>query len=80
MNYNKSFILNIATLALMVKKWLCKTCDTALSRGNMPVQAKANCLQFDPISDELSTLNTLELKLTSLRVPFIKMVALPSGK
>ena len=24
------------------KQWVCKTCDGALSRGNLPVQAKAN--------------------------------------
>ena len=46
----------------------------------MPVQAKANHLQLDPILDELSNLNALELRLISLRVPFMKMVALPSGK
>ena len=46
----------------------------------MPVQAKANNLQLDPIPNELSTLNALELRLVSLRVPFMKMVALPSGK
>ena len=45
----------------------------------MPVQAKANNLQLDEIPDELSTLNALELRLVSLRVPFMKMVALPSG-
>ena len=28
------------------KKWLCNTCDRALSRGNMPLQAKANGLQL----------------------------------
>ena len=28
------------------KKWLCNTCDRALSRGNMPLQAKAKGLQL----------------------------------
>jgi len=32
------------------------------------------------IPPELSGLNALELRLISLRVPFMKMVALPSGK
>ena len=45
------------------QQWLCRTCDSTLSRGNMPVQAKANHLQLDPIPDELSTLNALELRL-----------------
>ena len=62
------------------KQWLCNTCDNALSRGKMPVQAKANYFQLDPIPDQLSTLNALELRLISLRVPFMKMAALPSEK
>ena len=62
------------------KQWVCKTCDGALSRGNLPVQAKANGLQLCTIPTELSNLNALELRLISLRVPFMKMVALPSGK
>ena len=44
------------------------------------MQAKANHLQLDPIPEELSNLNALELRLISLRVPFLKMVALPAGK
>ena len=62
------------------QRWLCRTCHNALSRGTMPVQAKANNLQLDPVPNELSTLNALERRLISLRVPFMKMVALPSGK
>ena len=62
------------------KQWVCKTCDGSLSKGNMPVQAKANGLQLCSIPPELSNLNALELRLISLRVPFMKMVALPSGK
>ena len=46
----------------------------------MPVQAKANGLQLSSIPTELSCLNALELRLISLRVPFIKMVALLFGK
>ena len=46
----------------------------------MPIQAKANGLQLCLVPDELSCLNPLELRLVSLRVPFMKMVALPSGK
>lgn len=61
-------------------QWLCCACDSALSRGNMPVQAKANNLQVDEVPIQLSTLNSLELRLISLRVPFMKMVALLSGK
>ena len=60
--------------------WVCKTCDGALMRGNIPVQAKANNLQLSTVPPELSDLNPLELRLISLRIPFLKMVGLPSGK
>ena len=60
--------------------WICKTCDGPISRGNMPVQAKANGLKLSVAPSELTCLNSLEMRLISLRVPFMKMVALPSGK
>ena len=62
------------------KTWVCKTCDRALMRGSMPLQSKANVLRLCDTPPELSGLNALELTLISLRVPFMKMVALPSGK
>ena len=65
---------------LAMKQWVCNTCDRTLSRGNMPLQAKANGLQLCHVPPELADLNLLELRLISLRVPFMKMVALPSGK
>ena len=46
----------------------------------MPLQAKANGLQLCPVPPELSSLNAVELRLICLRAPFMKMVALPSGK
>ena len=54
------------------KQWVCKTCDGALKKDNMPLQAKANGLQLCPIPSQLSGLNLLELKLISLRVPSMK--------
>ena len=62
------------------KQWICKTCDSALSRNKLPVQAKANGLQLDTVPPELNDLNVLELRLISLRIPFMKLLALPSGK
>ena len=62
------------------KQRVCKTCDGTLKKGKMPLQAKANGLQLCPVPSQLSGLNLLELCLISLRVPFMKMVALPSGK
>ena len=39
------------------KEWVCKTCDRALKRGVMPLQAKANGLQLTDIPTELFNLN-----------------------
>ena len=61
-------------------QWVCRTCDTQLKRGRLPVQAKANGLQLVDIPPELSDLKPLELRLICLREPFMKMVALPNGK
>jgi len=41
------------------KEWVCKTCDRALARGSMPLQAEANGLQLSEIPPELSGLNAL---------------------
>ena len=46
----------------------------------MPVQAKANGLELDPVPSELSDLSPLELRLISMHIPFMKMVALPRGQ
>ena len=62
------------------KQWICKTCDNALKRGKLPAQAKANNLDLEDIPSELSDLNSLEVWFISLRIPFMKMVALPCGK
>ena len=62
------------------KQWICKTCHNAFKRGVLRAQAKANNLDLDNIPVELSDLNPLEIHLISLRIPFMKMVALPCGK
>ena len=75
----RALVENLSHISNDGKEWICKTCDRALARGSMPLQAKANGLQL-PEPPELSGLNALKLRLISLRVPFMKMVALPSGK
>ena len=42
------------------KQWICKTCHSALKRGVLPAQAKANNFELDDVSVELSDLNTLK--------------------
>ena len=66
--------------SVMDKQWICKTCDCALRRGKLPAQAKANNLMLENVPEQLSDLNSLEVHLISLRIPFMKMVALPCGK
>ena len=46
----------------------------------MPAQAKTNKLDLEDIPVELSDLKTLEQQLISVRIPFMKIVALPCGK
>jgi rubrerythrin len=62
------------------KMWVCRNCDKALLRGNIPLQSKANGFSLPEVPPELSSLNMLERRLISLRIPFMKMVALPVGK
>ena len=68
------FSVNIRYISNNGKQWICKTCDRSLMRGSMPLQDKANGLQLPEIHPELSGLNALELRLISIRVPFMKMV------
>ena len=62
------------------KQWVCKACDRALSIGvTCHCRLKLmiyNCAMYVP--PEFADLNLLELRLISLRMPFMKMVALPS--
>ena len=62
------------------KEWICLNCHVTLKRGKMPVQAKCNNLELAPLPTELTDLNNLEIRMISQRIPFVKMVALPSGK
>ncbi len=58
------------------KKWVCNTCD-----GSLVEACSSNGMELDDEPDELKHLNSLlEQRLIALRVPFMKMVALPTGK
>ena len=59
--------------------WVCKTCDCALKCGAMPAQSVANNLTLDDVPPELANLKPLEIRLISLRIPFLKLVSLPVG-
>ena len=68
---SKVFSQDLKYVCSDCKQWICKTCDSALTRDNIPLQTKPNGLQLQPIPPELSSLNVLELRLISLRIPFI---------
>ena len=78
--FNNVFSADISYVSYDGKEWVCKTCDRALKRGNMPLHTKANGLWLSQVPPELSNLKALELRMICLRLPFMKMVALPSGK
>ena len=60
--------------------YICKTCDRALSKGIMPLQSVANNLTLHSVPPELFCLSSLEIRLVCLRVAFMTLIALPSGK
>ena len=60
--------------------WICTTCHRKLKQGKIPAQSKINNLDLDVVPDELSELNSIEIRLLSKRIPFMKMVALPRGR
>ena len=62
------------------KVWICSTCNSTLKKGKMPAQAKANNLGLEDIPHVLLELNNMETRLVSMRIPFMKMVALPCGR
>ena len=76
----KVFSAAFHTLALVVVKSGSVRPDRSLSRSYMPVLAKANGLQLCEVPPELSDINPLELRSICLRLPFMMMVVLPSGK
>ena len=45
------FCIEYSYTSVDSKQWICKTCDNTLSRGNMPIQAKANHLEVDPVPE-----------------------------
>ena len=47
------FSANLNHISSDGKEWICKTCDRSLTRGSMPLQAKANGLQLCEVPPEL---------------------------
>ena len=78
--FNNVFSADISYISYDGKEWVCKACARALKCGKVPLQAEADGLRLSQVPPELSNLNALELRLICLSLPFMKMVALPSGK
>lgn len=61
-------------------EWICKSCLSKIKRNQMPSRAVCNKLEVSDIPNELKKLNQLEKHLIALRLPFMKIVNLVSGK
>ena len=62
------------------KEYICKTCHSKVSKGNLPCQAVYNNLYVDKIPEELSSLEKLEQILIAQRIVFQKIVIMPKGQ
>ncbi|CAF2973147.1 unnamed protein product, partial [Rotaria sp. Silwood2] len=61
-------------------QWICKLCSDKIKKQQMPNRAIANQLKVCEVPSELKRLNNLEKHLIALRLPFMKIVNLTSGK
>ncbi|XP_061749313.1 uncharacterized protein LOC133547832 [Nerophis ophidion] len=59
--------------------WICFTCHSKISKGQIPAECWNNDLALDPIPPELGCLNSIEQHLIAPRIPFMKVLALPKG-
>ncbi|CAF3761193.1 unnamed protein product, partial [Rotaria sordida] len=61
-------------------KWICKLCSDKIKKRQMASRAVVNKLKLCDVPCELQKLNNLEKHLIALRLPFMKIVNLTSGK
>ena len=73
----KSYLYSISR---PITQWICRFCSEKLKKQQMPSRAIINQLEVSPIPTELKKLNDLERHLIALRLPFMKIVNLVSGK
>ena len=62
------------------QKWICKYCSDKIKKGQMPSRCIVNKLEPSDVPSELKNLNNLEKHLIALRLPFLKIINLTSGK
>ena len=61
-------------------EYICKTCNSKLSKGQVPCQAVYNKLMVDEIPIELRCLEKLEQILIAQRIVFEKIIVMPKGQ
>ena len=59
-------------------EWICRNCDSNLTKGKLPNFSKANKMSF-PKKPDLLNLTPLEERLISPRIPFMQIRELPRG-
>ncbi|XP_066926640.1 uncharacterized protein [Clytia hemisphaerica] len=59
--------------------WICHSCDKAIKKEQLPVQAQANNLQLSPKLPELEELCPIEMMLVSQIIPFMFIVPKHKG-
>ncbi|CAF5157042.1 unnamed protein product, partial [Rotaria magnacalcarata] len=75
--YIPSYFIDISSSEL---KWICRLCSDKIKKQQLPSRALLNKLEVYEIPAELKKLNNLEKHLIALRLPFMKIVNLTSGK
>ena len=61
-------------------EYICKTCHSKLSKGQVPCQAVYNKLMVDELPIELGCLEKLEQILIAQRIVFEKIIVMPKGQ
>ena len=83
MKYKKTLVVNkvLNSKYIYPSEYICSTChrDLTSKPPKMPSQSAANGLLLPKIPSDLADLNDLERRFVSLRIPFMKLVALPKG-
>ncbi|CAF4116941.1 unnamed protein product [Rotaria magnacalcarata] len=64
----------------MQQQWICRLCSDKMKKQQLPARAISNKLEVCQTPCELKRLNNLEKHLIALRLPFMKIVNLTSGK
>ncbi|CAF4776216.1 unnamed protein product [Rotaria sp. Silwood2] len=62
------------------QNWICKLCSDKIKKRQMPSRSVMNKLNVCDVPSELKRLNNPEKHLIALRLPFMKIVNLTSGK